>query len=505
MTTTWSPYQDAIFRFITDDAGNASIEAVAGSGKTTTIVEAAKRLPPTSRALFLAFNKSIALELAARLPANVEAKTLNALGHGAWMRYTGKRTIKLNTDKTRDIIRDVMSETEQRIYTAGVRKLVALAKTIGLVPDGMKTVYGGLAEDTDEEWMGLIDWYDVDFGEGARIDHAIDLAREVLEKSIYTAVREIDFDDQIYMTVIMRAPMIQYDFVFVDEAQDLNAMQRQMLRMSLKPNGRLIAVGDPHQAIYGFRGADSQSMPNLANEFKTTTLPLSISYRCPKLVVAEAQRFVSHIQSHEDAPDGEVVHLGDKFSPQDFNPQDAIVCRANAPIITLAFRCLREKIPVRVLGREIGAGLTALIKKMRACDLQDLDARLLDFQAIECDKFMRRNMDQKAEALMDKVATIQVFIDGLEPHQRTIDDLIQLIESLFTDNDKGRLTLCTIHKAKGLEWHHVYVLNPHLMPSKYAKQDWQKAQETNIQYVAVTRARHRLAYISTEEAPKKAV
>lgn len=495
----WSPYQDAIFRFITEDAGNASIEAVAGSGKTSTIVEAANRLPPTARALFLAFNKSIALELGARLPANVEAKTLNALGHGAWCRYTGKRTIKLNTDKTRDIIRDVMSDTEEKIYGFGVRRLVALAKTVGIVPQATtKTVLGGLVEDNDDEWQGLIDWFDLDFGEGASIDYAIDLAREVLEKSIYSAVSEIDFDDQIYMTTIMRVPMNLYDFVFVDEAQDLNAMQRQMLRMSLRPNGRLVAVGDPHQAIYGFRGADSQSMANLQSEFRTTTLPLSISYRCPKAVVAEAQRFVSHIQASDTAPDGEVITLG-TFDHTHFDATDAIVCRANAPIIGMAFKLLRKQIPVRVLGREIGAGLIVLIKKMRASSLVELDTKLLDHQTAECEKFMRCHMEQKAEALMDRISTIQVFMDALEPGNQTIDALIRLIESLFTDNNRGRLTLCTVHKAKGLEWHRVFILNPQLMPSKYATQEWQQAQEVNIQYVAVTRARQRLAYIDDKK------
>src|SRR5690606_18120963 len=99
----------------------------------------------------------------------------------------------------------------------------------------------------------------------------------------------------------------EFDNVLVDEAQDLNVAQRILIRRMLKEGGRLIAVGDPRQAIYGFRGADSDSFRLIGEEFNATDLPLTVTFRCPKAVVAQAQRYVSHIQAHETAPEGEVI------------------------------------------------------------------------------------------------------------------------------------------------------------------------------------------------------
>jgi len=73
------------------------------------------------------------------------------------------------------------------------------------------------------------------------------------------------------------------------------------------------------------------------------------------------------------------------------------------------------------------------------------------------------------------------------------------IDALFSDNRDGSvLTLATVHKSKGLEWDRVFILDPKLMPSKYARQQWQLDQETNIHYVAITRARQELYYIDSE-------
>jgi DNA helicase II / ATP-dependent DNA helicase PcrA len=67
-----SKYQKAIYSFIENGKGNAVVEAVAGSGKTTTIVEATSRIPPKDRAIFVAFNKSIATELSKKLQNKIE-------------------------------------------------------------------------------------------------------------------------------------------------------------------------------------------------------------------------------------------------------------------------------------------------------------------------------------------------------------------------------------------------------------------------------------------------
>ena len=108
MSKTWSPLQTAIFNLIEDpNGGNAIIEAVAGSGKTTTIVEGVKRARGTT--IFLAFNKSIAEELKSR---GVNARTFHSLTYGPVTQHKGVRTVE--TDKLRRLCDAKLMERRRR-------------------------------------------------------------------------------------------------------------------------------------------------------------------------------------------------------------------------------------------------------------------------------------------------------------------------------------------------------------------------------------------------------
>ena len=141
---------------------------------------------------------------------------------------------------------------------------------------------------------------------------------------------------------------------------------------------------------------------------------------------------------------------------------------------------------------------------MNASSIDDLEDKLRTFQAREVAKFVAKGQEQAAAAVEDKVETIWVFTENLAETNRTIAGLIQQIEALFTDNNHGVTTLCTVHKAKGLEWPRVFILDPHRMPSPYARQAWQLEQEMNIKYVAITRAQQALVYIELDNYGKKA-
>jgi ATP-dependent exoDNAse (exonuclease V) beta subunit len=83
-----------------------------------------------------------------------------------------------------------------------------------------------------------------------------------------------------------------------------------------------------------------------------------------------------------------------------------------------------------------------------------------------------------------------------------VDSLRDLILAMFSDTETGKVrkdvvTLCSIHKSKGLEFEQVYLLGKsQFMPSKYAKQEWMLVQESNLEYVAVTRAKDKLVYVN---------
>src|SRR5579862_2737784 len=129
-----SKYQAAIFNFIDKGKGNAIIEAVAGSGKTTTIVEALKKT--SGSAVFLAFNKSIATELKTRVPEHVQARTFHSLCYTPVLKTIGAREV--NTQKIDHLMREMMPVSALKMYGGFVKKLVGLARQSGwgcLVPD----------------------------------------------------------------------------------------------------------------------------------------------------------------------------------------------------------------------------------------------------------------------------------------------------------------------------------------------------------------------------------
>lgn len=529
---TPSPQQQAIFDFISNDSRSIVIEAVAGSGKTTTIVEAAKLIPPSALSLFLAFNKSIATELQSRLPQNIQAKTFHSHGFAALSRTLPKRP-RVDADKVRHILKESLTDKDFFLYGNYCQRLVGYAKNCGI---------GAFVDLEDSApWFDLIAYFNM-FSPSDNFDEveAVRVAQAALEES-NARTYIIDFDDMLYLTLLKGCTFDKCNFVFLDEAQDTNAVQRALLHRMLAPerdstthwqcricgslidglhpirgcpgcgidpredgfirpceSGRLIAVGDSAQAIYAFRGASAEAMDEIGTEFRCEKFPLSVSYRCAKSIVSEARKYVSHIEPHPESPLG-LVSRPNFYQESDFTPDQVILCRNTAPLVSMAFAFIKRGRGVRILGREIGQGLVTLVKKMNASDVDVVSDKLEEFRRREHAKFVRRGQDSAAEALDDRVACINIFIDALDQDNRTLKELIQRIEDLFNDQSNGGLlTLCSVHKAKGLEWETVNILDKNLyMPSKYAKQPWQVKQETNLIYVAVTRAKHALRFISS--------
>lgn len=200
------------------------------------------------------------------------------------------------------------------------------------------------------------------------------------------------------------------------------------------------------------------------------------------------------IQPSPSAPVGSVTSLG-KYSPSDFLPSSAVLCRNAAPLIAFAFALMRRNVGCRVLGREIGTSLITLIDRARASSIEELEQNLEKMRSREMQKAIDRGNDSAIATIEDKYDCLALFVE----HESSIDAVKDRIKNLFSDSDRGLLTLATVHKSKGLEWHTVFILDRDLMPSKYAKQQWQKEQERHLQYVAVTRAKENLIYILSDQ------
>lgn len=482
-----SPQQQGLFDWIITGKGHAFVQALAGTGKTTTLIEACKYL--IGSVVFCAFNKKIVEEIVARLAkiglSNVEAATFHSVGFKA-VRKVFPRT-RVDGRKQRDLI---CQNVGIPLHLQGfVFKLVSQAKNRAIT----EAQFGD-----DQFFWNIIEHFDLleDLEDETEAGRGVQLAQLALECSLQIADSVIDFDDMIWLPVVKGLKVWQYDNVLVDEAQDTNECRRALARMLLKVGGRSIWVGDENQSIYGFTGADADAVKRIIEEFNCTLLPLTVTYRCPKAIVAEAQKFVPAYEAHESAPEGTVRTINQsELVAQNLTATDAILCRKMKPLVEQAFALIRKNIACHVEGRDIGQGLIKLATRWKVKSVPVLIDKLEAYREKEVAKLTAQKKETQAEALADRVETLIVLADGCD----TIDCIKDKINGLFSDTDgksKPTLTLSTIHRSKGREWNRVFVLGYHeFQPSKWARQAWEQVQEKNLQYVAITRAKAELAFV----------
>lgn len=204
------------------------------------------------------------------------------------------------------------------------------------------------------------------------------------------------------------------------------------------------------------------------------------------------------ITAHPSNPEGEVRELTN-YSPTSFPPNSIVLCRVNAPLVKLCYGMLKRGLRATIRGRDIGAGLITLVKRLKATDLEGLKLKLNIWETSEMDRADKES--RSYERVIDQASCLRFFMDSLIVDQ-TISGLIRCIESAFTDDGDttSRITLSSVHKAKGLEFPTVFILDrDKYMPSRYATQGWQKEQEKNLLYVAITRSQDKLYYIQSDK------
>lgn len=506
-----SAHQATVFAAAADvRSGSHIIKAVAGSGKTTVLKNLLRYVPAGAHVQGFAFgheagtNLKVALEEVHGLMGEAHCKnmrmgTFHSLCLGAVCRYLNKKVDQLTIDsgKMRKLLKAWLSEDDMMTYGAFIAKLVAFAKGEGI---------GALVPDTDERWYALVEHHGLYLdSEDANEECAVALSRQALARSNEVSKHGIiDYDDMLYLVVLWKLRLWQNDLVLVDEAQDTNPVRRAVVRLALRPTGRLFAVGDPKQSIFGFTGASTDAMDLIARDFKTSELPLTVSYRCARAVVADAQQWVDYIEPSANAPEGNVrygVPLSEALGL--LTCDDAVLCRQTAPLIDLAYKLINQGRGVQILGKEIGEGLLNLIRAQKARTVSMLVKRLETWAEREAARFTAKGDETKAEAVRDRAACVMTLVDSLPEKARTVLALELRVTEVFRLDAKGEktdglLTLATIHKAKGSEWETVAILRPDLMPSRAARQDWQCEQEINLQYVAATRAKQTLLYLERE-------
>ena len=482
-----SHYQVAIYDWLAKGTGHAIVQAVAGSGKTTTIEYAPHFLPQYASILMVAYNKHIADELNARMmPENVEASTLHSAGYKVLSKALGY--IKVDENKTKWILMNLMGyklmqdKEEKKAFWEmyhPMHRMVDLLKNFGF--------YALRPAPTPDDVIFLANRYQVELTDnfGMFFEMLLKVMEEV-KKPGEGKQKNIDWSDMLWMPLLLKLPFPKYEFVFVDESQDLNPIQIAMVRQFLSAKGRACFVGDKNQAIYGFRGADPEAMNEINTIFNAIELPLSISFRCPKLIVEAAKELVPQIEASPYAYDGEIRHMNAAEFTTDVKSGDFVLGRTTAPLVRYCLQFIKLGKKACVRGRDIGQGLITTIEKIADLfPVHPLQEAIELFAAEEYAKLNKPGMGGQLLAMTDKIDTLKVLASEIT----TYAGVIAKINDIFSDKVEA-ITLATVHRAKGLEANRIFVVRPDLLPHPLAVQEWQEEQEWHLKYVAITRVKN---------------
>ena len=498
---TPSVYQEDIFNFVEHGVGNAVISAYAGSGKTTTIVSCMKLIPKSQKCLFLAFNKSIVEALSEKVKnySNCYVKTMHSLGYLMIRRNLGN-DISIDEFKYKSYIKSnisTLSEIEDvNLTTSQVNEYID--SIINLVDFSRYNLLQG-----EEEIEKIAIKYNIPIA----FDE-VKVVKKVLKwgKENY---KTIDYTDMVWLPneLALRPTGLQYDWIYADEVQDFSVAYAKLLVKCFKRGTRFIVVGDKKQSINVFAGASEEAFDYFCNYPNTKHFTLPITYRCPINIVEMAKEYVNDIQAKSNAIDGIIkndCHI------EEIKEGDMVLSRTKAPLVKLYSKLLRQGVTCYIKGSDIGINL---IKMLENVDKELLNAsmekdgvfvRLFDSLFTERNNIMKKYGLSKDDAtltgvIMERYDSINSLLT-LSERIKTKTKLIEHINRIFKEENDG-IMLSTIHKAKGLEANNVYILCRSSMPSKLAHSTWEKQQEENLIYVAITRTKNILGFVSEKDIP----
>lgn len=477
-----SPQQEAIWQMHNANE-HMIIDALAGCGKTFTIVQFLRYI--SGKIIFVAFNRHIVDELLARVPDGIEVRTMNSFGFSQIKAYDSR--IKFNEDKMYDILETLIPQDEDNtsFLTDNTYKLVNLCK------------------------YNLLDGRDHNMLDDLCMKHGIEIndSRNEIYNYVSAAINisksgkykyQVDFVDQLWFIYALNINVSQYDYMLGDEIQDWNPLQQFVAMKAIAQHGRFIGVGDRNQAIYGFAGADTQSIPNIIQMLQNTKRgviikELTYTRRCPKTHVALAQNIVPALEALPEALDGTIEKLNLDLAISMLNAGDMGICRRNAPLINIAYELIRNGKSVIVRGRDIGKSIQSLITKFRADTIDELIIKANEYRVKETIKLQAKGKKAESaiQSLNDKIDTLVALTDD----KNTIDELRRSIESMFSDNNpKNSIILSSVHRSKGLESTRVFIFDYARIQIPMSDPEF-ALQEKNLQYIAETRSKEYLALV----------
>lgn len=496
----FSKEQEDIFEFAAKGTFNMIVQAVAGAGKTTTLVECANRVKPEKKILLLAHNRSTRDTLRERIgeKENVRVFTLHGL---AWRLYTEHFEDKpeIDDDKYRKYVNSNMDTIATDIYRCLniPQKLMYKANVFELINMARNNL-----KQSEKEIRRMAT---KKYGMTLLADECHFVAN-VLNWGMNNR-ETVDYLDLLWLPSQLGYFTKRYvaDIIMLDEAQDASIAQQDIIKRCFKRETRLFAFGDDDQTINSWCGSDTDSFAHLkdANEFRRPAVefPLTTNYRCGKNIIEYAKQYTEKdIKARDDAEDGVIVHDAELYQVKD---GDMILCRNTSPLMQVYRKGVALGKRMYFRGEELGKNLI----KAADCAYGDTIEEIIESmkkRLIATWQFQAKAMnvteieaahDPSVVSLLDTIKTME----SLPPTVVTRKDLEKFIKDVFSDEGRDGIQLSTIHRAKGLEADNVFIICPSLIPSRLARLDWQLIEERHLQYVMCTRPKHSLNFITEKE------
>lgn len=530
---------------------NVAENAGAGTGKSTTLFYGIETAIPTKHNVQVcAFNRKIAEEFKAKAAKlgrrNVFVNTFNSLGFGLLRQHFGAKFEEFDVDDSKidRLVQDWISEnqphrlTDREHFEDAVSCMVKLVRmfmvnTTTPVSQSRELVtFLGNDEETDEPIYVHYDPKDIEtlsrvaarYGIGldptsddpendrsprdmeaikAGVDEILAKCWRLLENPLK---RKLDPTEQLFWPVVLRIiPKWQSMWVMVDEAQDISPVSRALVDMHvLRLDGRLVGrvavIGDPEQAIYAFSGADNHGFENSLRYWNIPkALTLSITRRCPKIIVERVQIYKPGYTAAPEAPDGIAAAVQQHKALQMLDPErrDAVISRTRANLIAVWRQCIKMGKPAVIIGADVSSQIIRILKLVSGHVGFEFDKLDEYIEAHKERKLARMIKARKSESDIDAFRdTITCVVEAVEAVREkfqpaTFEAMIEHIRALFrrdNDDEKPQIQIMTGHTSKGLEFERVFNWTPKLFPlNRKGQSDEDYLQECHLHYVVETR------------------
>jgi superfamily I DNA/RNA helicase len=472
---------------IIQSSGNIRINAVAGSGKTTTVIEYAKARPRDKTILYLAFNKSVKLEAARKFAeqglSNVRVETAHSLAYshvvyrsGLKVRSQGYQTAEL-VDLLR--IKSAGESLSEYVIANHVNKFVSY--------------FCNSSKRNLEE----LNYADVVIDRKAREFVKINY-KAILKKTQQflqlMSEGKIEITHDFYLKKFqLSEPRLKFDYILFDEGQDASPA---MLDVFLKQSATKVIVGDTHQQIYGWRFAvNSLEKVDFRNYY------LSSSFRFGNdiaLLSSEVLKWKKHLDAFKHVT---VRGLG-KMGPI---KSKAVLARTNLALLMKAIEYVREKKDMKSLYFE--GNFSSYTYADEGASLYDvLNLHLGKSHLIRDMLIARMTSIEELSEYSDKTEDKQLsmMIDIVKKYGEEIPEILKEIKRKHVENEqrsRADVIFSTVHRCKGMEYDSVelvddftnevtLLINPIPKDEEFRRE--LQMEEVNLLYVAVTRARMHL-------------